>query len=226
MAVDAGRPGDSACYGLLGARLICEGFEASVIPGIWGPTTMNGSATRVGSPAYRGLGALEGRITAAGGKGFIGRPGLGARTSGSLYLRAYLYVGAGPPLRGLTALGLFGPTGGVSVLLMDAGVAVVLQPKGAGIEEVVVTASANPYVIPRNAWRCAQFEIGIGAATTGTVRVLVDGQLAVERAGLNTLPVGGYDAVLAGVIYSDPQQEPIQVVVDELVADTSPIPCQ
>jgi hypothetical protein len=221
--LDVRPPGDSLCYGPFAARRICEGFELPTIPPIWTANTRDGTVSRVASPTFRGLGSLEGSALASGGEGFVSRPGLGAVASGSVYLTARVRVPVGVPLAGVTALGLFGASGGVSVLLMDIGLAVVVRAQ-TSLPEVVVTGGANPYVLQRDVWHCVQLAIGI-SDSDGSVRLTVDDQLAVEGRTLNTAPSGGFDAALAGVIYSDAQQQPIRVWIDELVADNSPIPC-
>jgi hypothetical protein len=220
--VDMRPPGDSLCYGPFAARRICEGFELPTIPPIWTANVRDGTVTRVAAPTFRGLGALEGSALASGGVGFVSRPGLGGLASGSVYISARVRVPAGVPLAGVTTLGVFGASGGISVLLMDIGLAVVVRATSA--PEVVVTGGANPYVLQRDVWHCVQLAVGI-SGTDGSVRLTVDGLLAVEGGTLNTAPSGGFDAALAGVIYSDAQQQPIRVGIDELVADHSAIPC-
>jgi hypothetical protein len=218
--LDMRPPGESICYGPFATRRICEGFELPNIPPVWTANTRDGTVTRVGDPTFRGAGALEGSSTATGGEGFVSRPGLGAITSGSAYLTARVRVPAAVPLIGVTTLALFGGPGGISVLLMDHGLAVVVKAQ-ASVPAVVVTGS---YIMQRDVWHCMQLAIAI-SDTEGSVRLTVDDQVAVDGRGLNTAPSGGFEAALAGVIYSDVVQQPIRIWIDELAADNAPIPC-
>jgi hypothetical protein len=218
-------PGQSRCYGVFSDALLCEGFEAPALPSTWAKTESGGSAARIGYQTFLGDGALEGKVTMGGGKGFATRAGLGGLASGSLHVRAYLYVAAGPPLLGITTLHLSGNPTAVSVLLIDTGVIIVIQPNGNNQGEVVAHGGVNPYVITRDEWHCLQLEIGISSAE-GFVKLVMDGQrVAVEQAGLNTKPATGYQNVAAGILYADPAQGAARVLFDELVVDDSLIPC-
>jgi hypothetical protein len=218
-------PGESKCYAEFSGALICEGFEANALPAAWEKNQATGSVARVANPVHVGIGALEGKVTSAGGVGFLSRGGVGSIQAGKLYARVYVYVPAGAPLKGVTVLYLGGEPGAVSVLLIDTGVVVVVQPNGDGTGEVVAHGGVNPYVISRNAWHCMQLEIGI-AATTGSVRLTMDGdKVAVNQGGLDTLPTGGYKNVATGITYSDAAQQGVSVFIDELVVDDQPIPC-
>ena len=70
-----------------------------------------------------------------------------------------------------------------------------------------------------------QLAIGISAAQ-GSVQLKVNEAVAVESSGpLDTLAQLGYRGFSAGIIFTDPAQPPIDVYVDELIAGTTPIPC-
>ena len=118
---DAGLPGDSACYGPLARVLFCDGFEAPGLPG-WTSYFHDGRADRITTGTFRGTGALRSRNSLPGGGGAIYVDALGGRTSGHLYLRAYLYVPSSYAAQGVSALVLgesVQPLGGLSLVLYD-----------------------------------------------------------------------------------------------------------
>jgi hypothetical protein len=115
------------------------------------------------------------------------------------------------------------PYGGVSILLQDNGVKLDVHPRGPGVAPVFID-SDPPVVLARDKWTCLQVQMTI-SASQGAVRLTVDGEVAAVITPIPTLPASGYRSVTAGIVYSDPDQPPIQLFVDEVVADTSPIPC-
>jgi len=227
---DAGAP-DSApktgCQGTLASALLCEGFEEPELAR-WQRLVSNGNVVRVTQPVLVGVGALEARSVANGGNGFMITGGLGGKTSGTLHLRAQVRVPAGAALNGVTVLALGenrAPRGGVSVVLADSGLLVVLKPRGAQAPEVIVAGSGPaPFRIARDRWQCVQLQTVIGRGS-GSVRLSVDGQVAVQSAGVDTLPAGGFEDVSVGMVYSTPDQTPIRIGVDELAVSANPLPC-
>jgi hypothetical protein len=227
---DAGAP-DSApktgCQGALASALLCEGFEDVELPR-WQRLVSNGSVVRVTQPVLVGMGALEARSVARGGNGFMIAGGLGGKTSGTLHLRAHVRVPVGVALNGVTVLALgenHAPRGGISVVLADSGLLVVLKPRGQQAPEVIVAGSGpTPFRIARDRWQCVQLQTVIGRGS-GSVRLSVDGQVAVQSGGVDTLPAGGFEEVSVGMVYSTPDQTPIKIGVDELAVSANPLPC-
>jgi hypothetical protein len=227
---DMGPPapvGESACYERFANRPVCEGFETPLAEPPWWTIEEGGEITQAAAPAHVGGGALAARSVGSGGYAFIGRQAYDNVRSGSLYLRSYVYVPHGTPLTGVIVHGMSEeqpPYGGVSILLDDTGVSVDVHPLGPGVSPVFV--KSDPAIpLRRDQWNCLQLELVISPAQ-GSVRLRIDGQVAaMSPPTLATLPATGYRHVSAGVVYSDPKQEPIELFVDELVADTVQIPC-
>jgi hypothetical protein len=153
------------------------------------------------------------------GKGFIGLSVFPNLTSGKIYLRSYLYMPSGVPMVGVIAHGMSEaepPYGGISVLLSDAALQLDLHPNGPGVPPIVL-GHDTPVPLERDRWLCLQMEIGIGGA--GSAKLSVDGTVAAVSTGpIETLPPAGYRNISAGIVYSDADQQPIQLLLDEVGA--------
>jgi hypothetical protein len=227
--IDAGPPGESACYTRFAARLMCEGFESETLSDPWNLGETHGQVTRVTAPApYRGAGALSARVTDSSGVAFAFRPAFPGLREGSMFMRSYLYVPSGTPIAGVIVHGISEenpPYGGVSILLEDARFSIDVHPRGPGLDPIFVHGTTSVPLM-RDTWLCLQLEIVVHP-TEGAVRLRVNGSLVAESAEpLGTLPATGYRGVSAGLVYLDPAQEtPLELHVDELVADTASIGC-
>ncbi len=219
--------GESACYTWLADRLVCEGFETTPRDPPWWTIEQSGELTHTGTRTHVGIGAIAARSLVSGGNAFVGRVAYPNLTAGTIYLRSYVYVPSGVPLQGVIVHGLSeesAPHGGVSIRLEDTGVSLDLHPRGPGVMPLFISA-APAIVFPRDQWNCLQLQLTI-SASQGSVRLTVNGQVAAASTGpLATLPASGYRGVSAGIVYSVPDQLPVQLFVDEVVADTAPIPC-
>ena len=219
--------GESACYTWLADRLVCEGFETTPRDPPWWTIEQSGELTHTGARTHVGIGAIAARSLVSGGNAFVGRVAYPNLTEGTIYLRSYVYVPSGVPLQGVIVHGLSeerAPYGGVSIRLEDTGVSLDLHPRGPGVTPLFITA-APAIALPRDQWNCLQLQLTI-SASQGSVRLTVNGQVAAASTGpLATLPASGYRGVSAGIVYSVPDQLPVQLFVDEVVADTAPIPC-
>jgi hypothetical protein len=218
-------PGESNCYDALEARPVCQGFEQPIVEPWW-EAGENGTVNLTSAPTYIGDGALAAHAM-MGQARFVGRLAWpsGIR-SGSIYLRAYVYVPASAVIDTAVVLGMSEidfPYGGVTVALKDTGTALDVHPEGAGKNAILVTRP-TPFHLPRNRWNCVQLAIGVSAE--GSVRLTVNGTVAIQSEGpLATLPGLGFRGLSAGLIFTDELQPAIDVYIDELVADTSSIPC-
>ena len=218
--------GESRCYDTLKARPACLGFEQAIMEPWW-EAGLGGTVALTGTRTYVGDGALVAHAM-EGQARFIGRLEYPAGLkSGSIYLRSYVYVPSSAVLDTVVVLGMSeidSPFGGITVALKAEGTALDVHPEGAGKNAILVTP-ATPFHLPRNRWNCVQLTIGI-SATQGTVQLKVNGTVAVQNeTPMATLPGAGYKGLSAGIIYTDPLQPAIDIYVDELVADTAPIPC-
>jgi hypothetical protein len=228
-AIDSAPPGDSRCYDRFATRLMCEGFEIAQLPAPWNRAEEGGAVTRAATPRpHLGLGALAARVTSSGSHAFALRPVFPSLTSGRIFLRSYVYVASGVALNGFIIHGMSEenePYGGVSVLVEDSGYQLDVHPRGPGVSPIFIR-SEPPVQVVRDRWVCLQLELTIHA-TMGAVTLRVDGAIAAQSTQpLATLPASGYRGVSGGIVYTDPMQAtPLQVYVDEFVADTANIPC-
>ena len=208
---------------------MCEGFESKTLLEPWDVGETNGQVTRVGAPApYRGDGALSAQVTEASGVAFAFRPAFPGLREGSMFVRSYLYVPSGTPIAGVIVHGISEespPYGGVSILLEDARFSIDVHPRGPGLDPIFVNGTGS-VPLARDTWLCLQLEVVVHP-TEGAVRLRVNGRLVAESTEpLETQPATGYRGVSAGLVYLDGAQEtPLQLYVDELVADTARIGC-
>jgi hypothetical protein len=218
--------GESRCYDTFENQPVCEGFEQP-LKEPWWEAGLDGTVRLQSARTYVGDGALAARAM-MGQARFVGRTqwpnGL---KSGSIHLRAYVYVPASAVIDTVVVLGMSeidAPFGGVTVAVKDVGLALDVHPEGAG-KNVVLVSPPTPFHLPRDRWNCMQLAIGV-SATQGSVQLKVNGVVAVESpVPLSTLPVMGFKGMSAGLIYTDPSQPSVEVFIDELVAGTAPIPC-
>jgi hypothetical protein len=218
--------GDSRCYDTFVNRPVCLGFEEP-LEEPWWEAGAGGTVNLISSRTYVGDGALSARAM-AGQARFVGQMAYPAGLrSGSVYMRAYVYVPSTAVIDTVVVMGMSetdAPFGGVTVALKAEGTALDVHPLGAGVMPVLVMP-ATPFHVPRDLWNCMQLSIGIGGAAQGSVELRVNGTLAVQNGSIATLPGLGYRGLSAGLLYTDPLQPAIEVYVDEVVADTAPIPC-
>jgi hypothetical protein len=178
---------------------------------------------RTSAPTHRGDGALDSIKFDPGDADPIYADVLGQRTSGHLYLRAYLYVPSSVSITpadsraSLLVLGeSSGALGGLSLVLWSD--ALSLQING----QVVSDVKAQ-YVIARDQWLCTQIDFEIAAE--GAARLRVDGQLIAEGTR-NTLMPTHYERLWLGVNWVAPEQaEDVRTLYDDVVVSTRDIAC-
>ena len=216
--------GESACYDRFESRLACIGFESDLSAAWWRIET-SGEVVSSAERVYVGEGALHASSQGAGSTAFVGHAAFPLVTSGSLYLRSYIYVPSGVALEGVIVHGLSeerDPYGGVSLLLSDHGLEVDVHPDGPGVSPIFIESMQ---ALPRDRWNCLQLQVTV-SEDSGAVRLSLNGELiAASATPLATLPASAYRGVSAGLVYADPSQGPVELFVDELVADVMPIPC-
>ena len=137
-------------------------------------------------------------------------------TAGPLYLRALFQLpAAGDPVS--------------YVVLMEAMAADAMdkisfdwRPQGFGINVAGATQyTAQP--LPRAQWFCAELGIEVDASS-GTVRLAIDGASAVDLAMLNTFLSSGLSRYRVG-INGGLGNPPFQIHVDDFIVRTAPIGC-
>lgn len=217
-AIDDGATGSDTsmltdCEAHAGA-LLCEDFEAGL--GRW-PTQM-GTTNLVTSPVYAGTGALASSIQVYPQIAYIGMdmPALASETS--LHVRARVFVPSASSVGHINLINLdASATEGVSIYLTATEIAVYRSTP----EQGSVTAP----LLARDQWLCVELALGV-ADTAGTIELRVADQVVANGSGFDTRPTGGFSAVKVGIPYSSTLQSgPVDVDLDNIVVDVTPIGC-
>ena len=149
---------------------------------------------------------------------------LGARTSGHLYFRGYLYLPSSfaiAPAGSRASLLVLGENsaelGGISLVLWDDSLS--LNIRGQATSDVKV-----PVLPARDRWLCVQIDFEI--ATSANARLRIDGAL-VAQGTRNTLMATSYDRLWVGVNWLPPEQiDDVRVFYDDVVVDTREVGCE
>ncbi|HUS63852.1 MAG TPA: hypothetical protein VMZ28_04875 [Kofleriaceae bacterium] len=220
LTTDGPIPLDTSCGDQLVGAALCEPFEDPALVGMYRRET-HGEISVGDQQVYRGGGALRattvpGEVPSEAQVGATVFDGVGA---GVVQARAYVYVPSSVAVTEVSILGLSekdAPYHGASV---------ALTADGAVRLDVTAAASntTSAYELPRDRWVCLVLEVAVGAS--GSAAVHVDGATRVFAQDIDTLPAGGYESVTAGILWAPEGQGPAEIFVDELVADTGPVPC-
>jgi hypothetical protein len=221
---DAAEPPAPTCYDAHSGVLFCDGFEDEALA-VWSRHSQgpDGITTRTTALTHQGLGALDSKKLGAGSSDPVYFDGLGERTSGHLYLRAYLRVPSGfaiaPAGSRASVLVLgedSGALGGLSLVLWPTELS--LQINGQAMSDV-----KGAYALPRDAWLCVQIDFEIAAA--GNARLRINGQ-TIATGMRNTLMATHYERLWLGVNWIAPEQvDDVHVLYDDVFVGTEDIPC-
>ena len=173
---------------------------------------------------HAGAGALDSIKTGPGDGAPIYRDGLGQRTQGHLYLRAFVRVPSSTVIApagsraSLLVLGeSSGALGGVSFVLWKD--AVSLQINGRTVSDVKAT-----HALARDRWLCLQLDFEIGQSAMVTLRI--DGTTLAEGVR-DTRLATAYERLWMGVNWIPPEQAgDVRAYYDDVVVDTRPIECE
>ncbi|HEY3497691.1 MAG TPA: hypothetical protein VGK73_23495 [Polyangiaceae bacterium] len=218
-----GRFVDSGCAERPDA-IFCSGFE---LPDLseWDESVVVNSAQVSQTEALRrsGRGALHASSTAAESAGAVSVefPRLDA---GELFLRVFMYVPGSvdtmtPNVMFIGDVPAPDPFKGVD-FNFEAGAPEIFLP-----ENDPNRFTSTLLVIPRDAWFCYQVRLSI-AEDEGAVSISVDGEVALEESGLDTLPEGGVHLLRAGVDWSSKQESRFEIYMDDLVLSSVELPCE
>jgi hypothetical protein len=219
---EIGRFADAECDGRSDV-LFCSGFEKPDLSE-WDETVVisSGAIRQTEENPRSGRGALlatseYNESAAAVAAEFT------AVSEGELYLRVFMYLPS--EFDTMTTNILFigdapapDPFKGVD-FNFEAGAPEIFSP-----ESDPVRYTSTSLTIPRDAWFCYQVEFGV-SEDAGSVRIVVDGQVALDQVGLDTLPAGGVHLLRAGVDWSSKQMTPFAIYMDDLVLSRSPVDC-
>jgi hypothetical protein len=218
-----GRFVDAACAAQPDA-IFCSGFERPDLSE-WDQRVVVNAAQVSQTEATRrsGRGALSASSTAAESSGVVSVefPRVDA---GELFLRVYMFVPG--DVDTMTPNVLFigdvpspDPFKGVD-FNFEAGAPEIFIP-----ENDPNRFTSTLLTIPRDAWFCYQVRLAV-AEDEGAVSIRVDGNLALDESGLDTLSPGGIHLLRAGVDWSSKQETPFAIYMDDLVLSSSELPCE
>lgn len=216
IAPDTGAPepdaAPAASCSSLGAETIdCWNFDD---PATTLPTSSTATATR-DTTRYRSGGASM-RVVTGGGtevkQVFVERQLSPPRATGSLFLRAFVYLPTGARIEDW-AVPLEIKTNSREKVSLDLGErSYSLNAGSAGIR-------TSTTAFPRDRWVCVELQANIGPA--GNTRLIVDGAPVFEISGNFAWM---FDAARAGVIAAS-RNTSLEIGTDEVVFATAPIGC-
>ena len=219
---DAG-PGDTQCDDVHAGAIFCDGLEAEGFAA-WSNTAMtDGFIGRATDETFLGAGSMYAQSDAASGRAlaryvFPTRYGSGDE----LFVRGWIYIPSDVSIAGgftflqLSELGSPFHHLSLSVSSSDS-LNLFFNSEG---------AAENLFggTVPRDAWFCAEARVLLHD-TSGEVEYWLDDVPQGMMSAMDTLPAGGYERLLAGIVFSSPTQPSARVYLDEIVVDTSRIGC-
>lgn len=202
--------------------LFCAGFEAQDVAEGWSSTSiiLDAAIERTTGRVHSGQGALRAESRGPDSAAVVARA-LAPLRSGSLYVRAYLYLAAAVPTETMNIFFIGAdpadPFIGIDFNLED-GAFQMFSPQS---EPSRVTGSL---AIARDRWVCVRVEVAI-ADSGGAVRVHADDAPALEVTGIDTLSTDGIRLFRAGIDWSSEQDAFFEIFMDDIALATAPIGC-
>lgn len=145
---------------------------------------------------------------------------LNKQKSGEAWMRFYNFIPSSVTVNEYFSVGFMSesaaPYDGFEFRVLPAGVD-INAPGGA------IAGIAN-VTFPRNAWVCVEMHVVIDD-NAGFYEAYLNGTLAVKSGTRDTLPADGYTAAQIGIHYAGPNQNMVQVFVDDVVIARSRIGC-
>lgn len=215
---------NTACDDLLASALFCESFEDGSMIHWTVREARDGTVNHSSTDAFRGKGLLRAASTAGGGYGERIATVVGGIEEGEVHVRAYLYIPSGMPLVHSNLIHIGGhrtraatePPAGFNVV--DGHAAMYI---GAGN----VSLRDRRVMLPRDRWFCMQYMLLVDDVA-GIARVWIDGALAGEAIGIDTRAPEPYVSLGAGIGWSELEQLPFEVRIDELAIGRTMLPCE
>jgi hypothetical protein len=213
------------CTAELAEAIACSGFEAEDVAMGWTETTIIGTAAveRTTHEAHFGRGALRAESSGADSVGVVSREFAAVR-SGTLYLRAHLFVPAEVPTNTINVFFIGSspapdPFTGIDINFAEGGVPQLFSP------QIDPARQDGTGEIPRDAWFCLRAELVVDD-TEGSIELFVDDESVLLASDVDTLPDDGVHLFRAGVDWSSEQTEPFEMFLDDVALSTAPIPCR
>jgi len=217
-------PTDTTCDGPLGAYDWCDGFEMTGFGRYDDSFSGSGSSDRVTSPTYRGVGAYHAHTTRSDGYSLHSVRALAPSSGDSISFRMYVNVPSGFSISGFDFFAFSTVYDGGDLISFGVAAGGRSNVYSEPIDMDFAGPTSTPF--PRDAWVCVQGRVDIG--TAGGIWMAWDGVTVTDEMGIGTQPGAGasHRYIAFGLPWTDTDQEPVTIYIDELVADdTMSIPC-
>lgn len=205
--------------------LVCSGFETADLRAEWSDVHTEGTGTvdRTTVRAHSGEASLHAQTRGVSSVGDVVAL-FAPVVSGTLYLRAYLYVPEALPTQTMNLFFLGSrpdPSGdqpfvGIDINLLDG----ALQLFSHQAKPARQTGDAK---IPRGRWFCLRAEVEMSRA--GTTTLFVEDRIVLRATGVDSIAQDGVTMLRAGIDWSSEQSAPFEVFLDDLALATTPLAC-
>lgn len=219
---DAGDAAVSECVESYADALACGDFEGSALDGGWDETVIEnqGELERSELRSHSGGASLRAASLDAMSVAVVSSTFEPVR-SGSLYLRAHLYVEASLLTDTMNVFFLGAspqpdPFTGIDINIKD-GALQVFSPQADPVRQT------GALLIPRDRWFCMRARIEL--SDDAVVEIFADEALALRATQIDTLTDEGITQLRAGIDWSSEQSEPFELFIDDLVLHDEPVPC-
>lgn len=192
--------------------LYCQDFEddlGGALPVVTSGNTLERVEVRTPSGEF----ALEAVVTAAPSVSYL-RAAVPLQSSGELYLSGWVRVPT-EELHDVAPLAYWAAA--------DEGWALRAVIKDGSVS---LWSNTTPHTdsipLSRGEWACITIAVTVGDGAAGSARLFVDGEQLAEAVDIDTLPATGIEAITMGTLWAG---NPATVLVDRVIASTSPISC-
>jgi hypothetical protein len=206
------------CAGPRAGALVCEGFESGLSE--YSVDLMAGSLTTSNAEVYDGNNALHAHTNTSNAWARASRT-IPDVTSGSLFFRVYFYTPAGDITDRLKIFAFEPNPNAVNIdVALEDNLAV-----GAFFQNGQIAVNSAGGVVQTDTWQCLQGELVLHD-TLGGMHLLLDDVSVLDTERIyDTLPDTGIGTVYFGLHWADFAESASDLYMDDLVVDTSPIPC-
>jgi hypothetical protein len=201
--------------------LFCDGFEDPSFSRWSYPVITNGSVEQSTTFVHAGTGSMHAN-TGSSGANNVARYAAAIfdqQMSGDIWVRAYYYL----PSSTEVTTSLFSTLVVSEIEPPYFGFALIVRSSRVDIG-VLDTMYPGTLAFPRDRWTCIELHVTIDPEQ-GVFEGFLDGELAAQSLPTDTQPDHGYTVIDAGIHYTEPEQGPVELYVDDVVAGTSRVGC-